>query len=281
MAAYDDGFRSRAVKIAGIKTKPPSEFTADYTRHQSQVDFREDVLRNDQTPDNEQTFTNWIFPPSDIAPPKASPEEYVRWGTDSASGLLDPSAFEWGWMDNGSWLTGTFFLGPQSLEDPWYKGFFSPGHISRCTSPVGSSGHESHSYPAPNSPCASPGRTYSTSPAPVWNKNSPAETGLSKKQGKLTLAQKRRNHSHIEKRRRALVKDGFDDIMELIPELQGGGLSRAALLTRAADWLADFLQGNQVLLAQLRTLENEQMTRGQVAEGSAVKTQYPMAGHVR
>ncbi|KAF4630395.1 hypothetical protein G7Y89_g7741 [Cudoniella acicularis] len=71
----------------------------------------------------------------------------------------------------------------------------------------------------------------------------------------LTEDQKRENHIKSEQKRRTLIREGFEDLGELVPGLRGGGFSKSAVLIMAADWLEDLLQGNEVLRAQLDELE--------------------------
>lgn len=67
----------------------------------------------------------------------------------------------------------------------------------------------------------------------------------------LTDEQKRSNHIRSEQKRRTVIKEGFDDLCELVPGLQGGGFSKSTMLTMAAEWLEELLQGNETLTAQL------------------------------
>lgn len=71
----------------------------------------------------------------------------------------------------------------------------------------------------------------------------------------LSEAQKRENHIRSEQKRRTLIKEGFDDLCDLVPGLKGGGFSKSTMLTMAAEWLEDMLRGNQQLTAQLEALE--------------------------
>ncbi|PLB47817.1 putative HLH transcription factor [Aspergillus steynii IBT 23096] len=70
----------------------------------------------------------------------------------------------------------------------------------------------------------------------------------------LTEEQKRSNHILSEQKRRNLIRQGFDDLCSLVPGLKGGGFSKSAMLTQAADWLEEVLQGNEILKAQLSEL---------------------------
>lgn len=67
----------------------------------------------------------------------------------------------------------------------------------------------------------------------------------------LTEEQKRTNHILSEQKRRNLIRQGFDDLCSLVPGLRGGGFSKSAMLTQAADWLEELLRGNELLQRQL------------------------------
>lgn len=71
----------------------------------------------------------------------------------------------------------------------------------------------------------------------------------------LSEEQKRENHIKSEQKRRTLIKEGFDDLCELVPGLRGGGFSKSAMLSITAEWLEEILQGNETLANQLSTLE--------------------------
>jgi hypothetical protein len=63
----------------------------------------------------------------------------------------------------------------------------------------------------------------------------------------LTDAQKRENHIKSEQRRRGAIKEGFDDLSEIVPNLKTGGYSKSMMLTVAGDWLQNLLEGNAAL----------------------------------
>ncbi|KAE8147138.1 hypothetical protein BDV25DRAFT_160990 [Aspergillus avenaceus] len=71
----------------------------------------------------------------------------------------------------------------------------------------------------------------------------------------LTEEQKRSNHILSEQKRRNLIRQGFDDLCTLVPGLKGGGFSKSAMLTQAADWLEEILRGNEILKAQLAEMK--------------------------
>ncbi|KAI9832326.1 MAG: hypothetical protein M1826_002012 [Phylliscum demangeonii] len=74
----------------------------------------------------------------------------------------------------------------------------------------------------------------------------------------LSEEQKRSNHILSEQKRRNLIKQGFDDLCTLVPDLSGGGFSKSAILTQAADWLEDLLAGNEELRSILASLKAQQ-----------------------
>ncbi|KAH8705711.1 hypothetical protein BGW36DRAFT_422253 [Talaromyces proteolyticus] len=72
----------------------------------------------------------------------------------------------------------------------------------------------------------------------------------------LSEEQKRTNHILSEQKRRNLIKNGFDELCSLVPELRGGGFSKSAMLIQAADYLDEVLEGNEVLRQQLNQLRS-------------------------
>ncbi|OBT43891.1 hypothetical protein VE00_05347 [Pseudogymnoascus sp. WSF 3629] len=71
----------------------------------------------------------------------------------------------------------------------------------------------------------------------------------------LTEDQKRENHIKSEQKRRTLIKEGFEDLNELVPELRGGGFSKSAVLIMAADWLEELVRRNEGLRGMVAELE--------------------------
>ncbi|KAH7351009.1 hypothetical protein BKA65DRAFT_249537 [Rhexocercosporidium sp. MPI-PUGE-AT-0058] len=71
----------------------------------------------------------------------------------------------------------------------------------------------------------------------------------------LTEDQKRENHIKSEQKRRTLIREGFEDLGELVPGLRGGGFSKSAVLIMAADWLEDLIKGNEELQRRLDQME--------------------------
>ncbi|OBT69724.1 hypothetical protein VE03_00851 [Pseudogymnoascus sp. 23342-1-I1] len=75
----------------------------------------------------------------------------------------------------------------------------------------------------------------------------------------LTEDQKRENHIKSEQKRRTLIKEGFEDLNELVPELRGGGFSKSAVLIMAADWLEELVRRNEGLRVLVAELEGRGM----------------------
>ncbi|KAF2689647.1 hypothetical protein K458DRAFT_384278 [Lentithecium fluviatile CBS 122367] len=61
----------------------------------------------------------------------------------------------------------------------------------------------------------------------------------------LTEEQKRNNHILSEQKRRNLIKRGFDDLHDLVPEIRNGGLSKSGILTEAANFLESLVADNK------------------------------------
>ncbi|KFY20125.1 hypothetical protein V491_03967 [Pseudogymnoascus sp. VKM F-3775] len=99
-----------------------------------------------------------------------------------------------------------------------------------------------------------------TRPSPPLNKRLKPTSGTSLATPKmarenLTEDQKRENHIKSEQKRRTLIKEGFEDLNELVPELRGGGFSKSAVLIMAADWLEELVRRNEGLRVMVAELE--------------------------
>jgi hypothetical protein len=64
----------------------------------------------------------------------------------------------------------------------------------------------------------------------------------------LSEEQKRNNHILSEQKRRNLIKRGFDDLHDLVPEIRNGGLSKSSVLMEAANFLDKLIEDNKSLL---------------------------------
>ena len=63
----------------------------------------------------------------------------------------------------------------------------------------------------------------------------------------LSEQQKRNNHILSEQKRRNLIKRGFDDLHDLVPEIRNGGLSKSSVLMEAANFLDRLVRENAEL----------------------------------
>ncbi|GAP92373.1 putative helix-loop-helix DNA-binding domain-containing protein [Rosellinia necatrix] len=63
----------------------------------------------------------------------------------------------------------------------------------------------------------------------------------------LTDAQKRENHIKSEQKRRGAIKEGFDDLSFIVPNLPNSGYSKSTMLNIAGEWLESLIKGNQML----------------------------------
>ena len=68
----------------------------------------------------------------------------------------------------------------------------------------------------------------------------------------LTEEQKRSNHILSEQKRRNLIKHGFEELHNLVPELRNGGLSKSNVLMEAASFLEDLIKGNRAVSLTLQ-----------------------------
>ena len=91
--------------------------------------------------------------------------------------------------------------------------------------------------------------------AAASRRRKPVVNGAKAARENLTEEQKRENHIRSEQKRRTLIKEGFDDLGDLVPGLKSGGFSKSTILSMAAEWLDELLQGNKSLAMQLSNLE--------------------------
>lgn len=89
------------------------------------------------------------------------------------------------------------------------------------------------------------GKSRKTSAADESSKKKRASAAAQKLQREnLTEEQKRSNHILSEQKRRNLIKRGFDDLHDLVPEIRSGGLSKSSVLTEAANFLENIIMDN-------------------------------------
>lgn len=88
-------------------------------------------------------------------------------------------------------------------------------------------------------------KTRKTSVTEENNKKKRAAAAAQKLQREnLTEEQKRSNHILSEQKRRNLIKQGFDDLHDLVPAIRNGGLSKSSVLTEAGNFLDKLIHDN-------------------------------------
>jgi hypothetical protein len=106
--------------------------------------------------------------------------------------------------------------------------------------------YSSASPPASGSGQGSSSRRRKSSGKGVGGSKAPREN--------LTEDQKRENHIKSEQKRREVIKKGFEDLGDIVPEAKGGQFSKSAILVMTAEWLEQMLQGNEILRAQAKSM---------------------------
>ncbi|KAG8627626.1 hypothetical protein KVT40_005109 [Elsinoe batatas] len=136
---------------------------------------------------------------------------------------------------------------PQSnLKTPIKQEVTSPAAESSASTPSASHSDSPRRGRSPKS--SSKRRTSTTGP-------SAAATASAAKRAKLSDAQRKENHIQSEKRRRAEMKKGYDQLDRLVPSLKAGTLSKAQVLQHTVVFLEAVLSGNDIAEARLAELE--------------------------
>ncbi|KAI9720515.1 MAG: hypothetical protein M1828_005686 [Chrysothrix sp. TS-e1954] len=98
------------------------------------------------------------------------------------------------------------------------------------------------------------GKETSNTESPGRRRKSPAlssrdiqESRTSGARENLMEEQKRSNHIQSERKRRNLIKQGFEDINRMVPELRSGGFSKSNMLLEAAKFMRQLRDGNEEL----------------------------------
>ncbi|KAG6043438.1 hypothetical protein E4U39_004508 [Claviceps sp. Clav50 group G5] len=77
------------------------------------------------------------------------------------------------------------------------------------------------------------------------------------RRGKQSVEQRRRNHIQQEQRRRAVLKNGFSDLTDLVPGLGARDMSKSAVLEKTAEWLERLVSGNKLLRERLAVTSHD------------------------
>ncbi|KAG8420310.1 hypothetical protein J3459_011215 [Metarhizium acridum] len=234
-----------------------------HLRHQSSVDFGEDLLRNSHDTIDENIFADWAWGPRERSGRRAVREGSMQWGSDSGfdsprGSLASISGDE---MDSNSF---PHVNGSEKEESGLTA--LSFGYRTQVLKPTTGRSSSLGEHPTPWPVLRT--RTGSIDPDVVstyralsmeylgseMHERKPLAT-VGPRREKLTEQQRRRNHILHEKKRRALIKDGFDDLLNLVPDVKDRGLSKSAILLKAAEWLSSLICENKALRAQARALE--------------------------
>jgi hypothetical protein len=210
-------------------------------QHQSSADFGKDLLRNSHDTVNENIFAEWCWGSATRTAIDPTHEDPVEWDSDS----LGPSA--------QTQVTKQTQRGPKTQTLQYRSESIKPG-----TGALALQREHSGSWPVL--------RTRTISADFQTHRGITLELGsalhgrrqfstVGSRREKLTGEQKRRNHIIHEQKRRAMIKEGFDDLLNLVPDVNNRGLSKSAILFKAAEWLSTLTYGNKALLAQVNMLE--------------------------
>ncbi|QPG93513.1 hypothetical protein C2857_000411 [Epichloe festucae Fl1] len=82
------------------------------------------------------------------------------------------------------------------------------------------------------------------------------------RRGKQSIEQRRRNHIRQEQKRRAVLKNGFADLADMIPDLAKRDMSKSVVLEKTAEWLERLICGNNFLRERLSLLESRSRGNG-------------------
>ena len=257
---------NEASEAAMMQAKRCNWYPAEHVRYQSTMDFKEDMLRNRHVPINEQTFADWAWPPSERNAQKSYQQDNVRWGTDARFDSLGNLTSRMSQSRIGVRQMTQFGL--EAMQEDEDSGNGSPSPSLSSVSQAESSRTRARTRQAARDDTG-PKKSFSRPIAGSSSERPVASSEVKRQREKLTIEQKRRNHIRHEKKRRALIKDGFNDLTELIPELRGRTLSRSTILFKAADWLENLIQENEALVAQVSALESEKAASlGSTAEAA-------------
>ncbi|OAQ97778.1 hypothetical protein LLEC1_00551 [Akanthomyces lecanii] len=246
---------------ANRQGKPVGGRMSSNLRHQTSVDFKEDMLRNRQMNDNENTFMEWVYPPEKGSPSRAFTGDAVQWGSDAMFDTQPKSPQRRVGVRQLTQFRLQFMPGQEEEEEEEEDDDEEDDEEEQDADADDAQSTGSRSSTA-RSPASSVrkgpiGRSRRNVPKKAYTESSAASVKREPKgqRKKLTIEQKRSNHIRHEKKRRGLIRDGFNDLTELVPELRGGTWSRSRILFKAVEFLKTLLEKNEELQEQLDTLK--------------------------
>lgn len=257
------------------QSKPPKQCPTQHARQQTSMDAKEEVLRSPHILLDETTLTGRAHPAEEtVMEHKMYPEGWVRWGPDARFESLESLTTRFNEDSIGIRQLTSFGLGviPQDAEES--------GHGSGTASPPPSASNVSKSQTCTKRllrPCEGTRHAVRTSSEPIKSCTRLATTGRSTEQPqagievkgqrqKITTEQKRLNHIRHEIKRRSRIRDGFNDLTELIPELRDRRLSRSKILFKATRFMESLVQENESLFAQVSALESKNLACGSIKD---------------
>lgn len=238
----------------------------NHVRHQSLTDFKTDVSKHDSkhhTPYN--YFVEWCWPQKKQAFNKTYPHVYIQWGSDDK-------------FDTSEVIVSALTRDKKATANESGHGI-STKIATKPTAATAS--HQDAVLPmairnlrlrsanrkTPHSSQPSSGGFNSTVALQVRSLPSHFETShgssrpfpsLQALQASFRLHSKkvaedhrRSYHLNHERKRRAIVRTSLNDLIDMVPGLKGQGLTKSAMLLKAASWLEELLYGNAQLQAQM------------------------------
>ncbi|ODA81649.1 hypothetical protein RJ55_00150 [Drechmeria coniospora] len=261
-------------------------YPVGHLRHQPLEEFKEENRRSSLAPELDSTLTHWMWGPQGRPLQRKSVLPDIQWGSDASfgpsqgyvpeanketaeaglqrhmkcldcleptKGVVDsrPSSPTNGHSDNGDGC-----LQAAQEDDP-----SAPPRKRRKSRNVKEQDDDDDDDDASSKsgrkrkPVADRNGTSPPSDATSGGRRRKSTAGGPKPpRENLSEEQKRENHIRSEQKRRTLIKEGFDDLGELVPGLNGGGFSKSTTLTMAAEWLEEIIRGNKILAAQVAAL---------------------------
>lgn len=268
-------------------------FPVGHLRHQPMEEFREESRRGSTYIDHDNTFAEWMWGSKERAPQRKLPSADFQWGSDSSFGhpqgyiqdpikeLSDdkvksqqkcPGCFEASSAPESRLDSPTSGNRDKGDEASYAKGvddINAPPRKRRKSKVIKDPAEDEEEEEDDDSPKSGKKRRPKSERTATNGSSSPLEAGTNGRRRKsttngakpprenLTEEQKRENHIRSEQKRRTVIKEGFDDLGELVPGLKGGGVSKSTTLAMAAVWLEDLLRGNKALSVQMTALESD------------------------
>ncbi|OAA43800.1 bHLH family transcription factor [Metarhizium rileyi] len=266
-----------------------------HLRHQPMEEFREDNRRSSQGAEVDHTFTRWMWGSKPKSPVSKSVLGDFQWGSDASFSDVQGYVPEPGnesvesmhqnhmkcldCLEVNKSAANTRPSSPANGQ-PTSSNSDRPFYIKREEDPnapprkrrksknVRSTAVDDDDDDDDDATSSKSGRKRKTkSERSASGSEPPSDTTASSRRRKsgangpkpprenLSEEQKRENHIRSEQKRRTLIKEGFDDLGELVPGLKGGGFSKSATLSMAAEYLDELLRGNKALAMQVSALE--------------------------